>query len=187
MSQEEVVEPEPALHTRTRTKPEVKWLANELAAVKGELERIDEALSRLHARKSKLLAVQVALSDVAGQLTIPELPAVVPAVRAHERYGARGNLSPNTGGSTKVLLDLSPFAVFAFVFRLKKCSADKTGLNTNLNRVTLSSSYFKLLNNVSASRQVACAAKPLRTLSVEPRFAPRCRRRSMRAYRRSSR
>lgn len=92
MSQEEVVEPEPALHTRTRTKPEVKWLANELAAVKGELERIDEALSRLHARKSKLLAVQVALSDVAGQLTIPELPAVVPAVRAHERYGARGNL-----------------------------------------------------------------------------------------------
>lgn len=78
--------------TRTRTRSEVKWLANELAAVKGELERIEEALARLHARKSKLLAVQVALSDVAGQLTIPELPTVVPAVRAHERYGARGNL-----------------------------------------------------------------------------------------------
>lgn len=88
----EAVGIEPVLHTRTRTKPEVKGLANELAAVKGELERIDEALSRLHARKSKLLAVQVALSDVAGQLTIPELPAVVPAVRANERYGARGNL-----------------------------------------------------------------------------------------------
>lgn len=79
-------------HTRTRTRPEVKWLANELAAVKGELERIEEALARLHARKSKLLVVQVALSDVAGQLTIPELPTVVPAVRAHERYGARGNM-----------------------------------------------------------------------------------------------
>lgn len=92
MSQGEVVEPELAPHTRTRTSPEVKWLANELAAVKGELERIEEALARLHARKSKLLAVQVALSDVAGQLTIPELPAVVPAVRANERYGARGNL-----------------------------------------------------------------------------------------------
>lgn len=70
----------------------MKWLANELAAVKGELERIDEALSRLLARKERLLAVQRAMSDVAGQLTVPELPTVVPAVRAHERYGARGNL-----------------------------------------------------------------------------------------------
>lgn len=77
--------------SRTRTSSEVKWLANELAAVKGELERIDEALSRLLARKERLLAVQRAMSDVAGQLTIPELPTVVPAVRAHERYGARGN------------------------------------------------------------------------------------------------
>lgn len=88
----EEVEPELALHTRTRTRPEVKWLANELAAVKGELKRIDEALSRLLARKERLLAVQLAMSDVADQLTIPELPTVVPAVRAHERYGARGNL-----------------------------------------------------------------------------------------------
>lgn len=70
----------------------MKWLANELAAVKGELERIDEALSRLLARKERLLAVQRAMTDVAGQLTIPELPTAVPAVRAHERYGARGNL-----------------------------------------------------------------------------------------------
>lgn len=96
MSQVEVVEEaagiEPVLHVRTRTRPEVKWLANELAAVKGELERIDEALSRLLARKERLLAVQLAMSDVADQLTIPELPTVVPAVRAHERYGARGNL-----------------------------------------------------------------------------------------------
>lgn len=38
------------------------------------------------------MAVQRAMADVAGQLTIPELPSVVPAVRAHERYGARGNL-----------------------------------------------------------------------------------------------
>jgi len=78
--------------SRTRTSSEVKWLANELAAVKGELDRIDEALSRLLARKERLLAVQRAMTDVADQLTIPELPAVVPAVRAHERYGARGNL-----------------------------------------------------------------------------------------------
>lgn len=57
--------------SRTRTSSEVKWLANELAAVKGELERIDEALSRLLARKERLLAVQRAMSNVADQLPSP--------------------------------------------------------------------------------------------------------------------
>lgn len=70
----------------------MKWLANELAAVAGELERVDEALRRLQARKERLLGVHAALSDVAGLLTVPELPAVVPAVRAHSRYGKRGAL-----------------------------------------------------------------------------------------------
>jgi hypothetical protein len=70
----------------------VKWLANELAAVAGELELVDEALRRLQARKERLLGVHAALSDVAGLLTVPELPAVVPAVRAHGRYGERGGL-----------------------------------------------------------------------------------------------
>lgn len=77
---------------RTRTRSEVKWLANELAAVAGELERVDEALRRLQARKEHLLGVHAALSDVAGLLTVPELPAVVPAVKAHRDLGGRGSL-----------------------------------------------------------------------------------------------
>lgn len=79
-------------HVRTRTAPEVKWVANELAAVMGELDRIDETLARLTARKAHLLEVRAALSSVAGQLAVPELPDVMPSVRAHERYGARGSL-----------------------------------------------------------------------------------------------
>lgn len=77
---------------RTRTSPEVKWVANELAAVTGEIDRIDETLARLSARKSHLLEVRAALSSVAGQLAVPELPEVVPTVRAHERFGPRGSL-----------------------------------------------------------------------------------------------
>lgn len=64
------------------------------------------------------------------------------------QYSGSQQLSSNTGGSTKVGFDLFPLAVFVLVFRLQICSADKTGLNTNLNRVALSSSYIKLLNNV---------------------------------------
>jgi hypothetical protein len=78
--------------TRTRTSPEVKWVANELAAVMGEIERIDETLARLSARKAHLLEVRAALSSVAGQLAVPELPEVMPSVRAHERYGTRGSM-----------------------------------------------------------------------------------------------
>lgn len=79
-------------HVRTRTSPEVKWVANELAAVMGELDRIDETLARLSARRAHLLEVRAALSSVAGQLAVPELPEVMPSVRAHERYGPRGSL-----------------------------------------------------------------------------------------------
>lgn len=43
--------------TRTRTPSEIKWLANELAATKGELERIDDELARLRARRKRLKAV----------------------------------------------------------------------------------------------------------------------------------
>jgi hypothetical protein len=77
---------------RTRTRSEVKWLANELAAVTGELERIEVELARLQARKEHLLGVRAALSAVAGLLTVPELPSVVPAVKTHRDLGGRGSL-----------------------------------------------------------------------------------------------
>jgi hypothetical protein len=78
--------------TRTRTRSEVKWLANELAATAGELERIDEELARLRARRRHLQSVHAALAAVAGLVAVPELPGVVPGVRTHEAWGGRGNL-----------------------------------------------------------------------------------------------
>lgn len=77
---------------RTRTPSEVKWLANELAAVNGELERIDGQIARLEKRRGRLLQVRESLSCVAGQMSVPELPDVVPAVKPHDRFGARGGL-----------------------------------------------------------------------------------------------
>ena len=49
-------------------------------------------MHRLSARKKRLLAVHAALSAVAGQMDASELPNVVPIVKAHGRYGGRGNL-----------------------------------------------------------------------------------------------
>jgi hypothetical protein len=83
---------QPMTVQRTRTRPEIKWLANELAATAGELERIDEQMRRMSARKVRLLAVHAALSAVAGQMAVSELPNLVPNVKAHGLYGGRGNL-----------------------------------------------------------------------------------------------
>lgn len=79
---------------RRHTRPEIKWLANELAAVRGELERLDEELLRMQERRAQLQAAYAAMSQVAGQLGALNLPMQVPTVRAHDaRYGGRGNLS----------------------------------------------------------------------------------------------
>lgn len=79
---------------RKQTRPEIKWLANELAATRGELERLDQELQRMQERKAKLQAAYAAMSQVAGQLGALNLPKQVPTVRAHDvRYGGRGNLS----------------------------------------------------------------------------------------------
>lgn len=74
------------------TPSDVKWLANELAATKGELGRIDEELARLRARQKQLEAVYAALSQVAALVRRPELGDVVPAVRAHAARGGRGSI-----------------------------------------------------------------------------------------------
>lgn len=58
----------------------------------GELERIDEEVARLQARRRHLITVQAALGGVARLLVVPHLPQVVPAVRAHHGFGTRGNL-----------------------------------------------------------------------------------------------
>ena len=79
---------------RRKTRPEIKWLANELAATRGELERLDEELLLMQERKAQLQATYAAMSQVAAQLGALELSTLVPTVRAHDvRYGGRGNLS----------------------------------------------------------------------------------------------
>ncbi len=75
--------------TRTRTLPEIKWLANELAATKGELEHIDEKLARLRARRKRLNAVYASLSRVSALVEAPGMENAVPAVRAHPSLGGR--------------------------------------------------------------------------------------------------
>lgn len=78
--------------TRTRTPSEIKWLANELAATKGELERIDEELARLRARRKRLKAVYASLSRVSAVAEAPGLENAVPTVRAHPSRGGRGTI-----------------------------------------------------------------------------------------------
>lgn len=78
--------------TRTRTPPELKWVLNERAAVAGELQSIEAELTRLDARRRYLTGVLAALENVYCQLA-PSIPRVeLPSVRAHTRYGGRGNL-----------------------------------------------------------------------------------------------
>jgi hypothetical protein len=40
-------------HTRTRTNSALKWMANERAAVSGELEVLQNTLATLHQREAK--------------------------------------------------------------------------------------------------------------------------------------
>ena len=78
--------------TRQRTPPAVKWAANELAVLKGELDVIDRELNALRRRREAVCARVNAFSTVLGMVA-PEVPLVhVPVVRAHKRFGGRGNL-----------------------------------------------------------------------------------------------
>jgi hypothetical protein len=78
---------------RTRTRPEIKWLANELAATRGEVERLDAEIALLEDRKKRLLDAYAAMAQVAGQMGALELPNLVPTVTPHDsRYGGRGRL-----------------------------------------------------------------------------------------------
>lgn len=78
--------------TRSRTPPGLKWVANELAAVVGELERIDEELARLSARRTHLEKVRSALAEVGAMSHAPGLEGLISPVRAQEQYGGRGVL-----------------------------------------------------------------------------------------------
>lgn len=58
----------------------------------GELERIDEELARLSARRTHLEKVRSALVEVGALSHAPGLEGLVSPVRAQEQYGGRGVL-----------------------------------------------------------------------------------------------
>jgi hypothetical protein len=77
---------------RQRTPSGLKWVANELAAIAGELERIDEQMTGLAARRARLEDQRASLNQVSALMGAPELQAIMPAVRVHTAYGGRGFL-----------------------------------------------------------------------------------------------
>lgn len=75
---------------RTRTPPEVKWLANELSVLAGEMEKIDGQVAMLREKRVKLEAAREALGRVAELMELPALPDLVPTVRPFFPLGKRG-------------------------------------------------------------------------------------------------
>lgn len=76
--------------TRTRTNSEVKWLANELAAATGELQRVEAEMARLSLRRDHLLEVIGSLTRVVDHVVSPGFVASIPVVQPYNRYGKRG-------------------------------------------------------------------------------------------------
>lgn len=93
---------------RQRTPSGLKWVANELAATVGELEKIDEELIRLAARRAHLEKVRRALVEVGAISHAPGLEGLVSPVRTQEQYGGRGVLR---NWLRRLLKEASPAAV----------------------------------------------------------------------------
>ena len=77
---------------RTRTPPDLKWVLNELAAVNGELARVEQALGRFHARREHLAKTQAALQRVVAELSGAAGASFDLSVNTHERWTGRGKL-----------------------------------------------------------------------------------------------
>lgn len=80
--------------TWQRTDPTVKWVVNELAALKGERESIDREIRKLQERQLRIQQVEQSLMAVLRMLAKSEQLAAdqMPAVAAHRRYKERGQL-----------------------------------------------------------------------------------------------
>lgn len=99
----------------TKTRADIKWLINETAMLKGELERIDEEMARVALHESverSLAACQRTLEYQTGR-KVPGLPTV----RAHRQYGRRGDLQQFLSDTLKepapVQLDTAQLAEMA--------------------------------------------------------------------------
>jgi len=71
---------------RTCTPSDLKWTVNELAAVKGEIEHIDQEMARLKQRRVRLMRMAKALFSVAPLIAAEMHPAVVEPVHTHACY-----------------------------------------------------------------------------------------------------
>lgn len=80
------------MSSRQRTPSGLKWVANQLAAIAGEIERIDEQVAPLMARRARLELERESLSQVGAAMGVAELQAIAAAVRVHKAYGGRGYL-----------------------------------------------------------------------------------------------
>lgn len=67
-------------------------MANELAAVAGDIRKLDAQLAELTARRAHLLDVHKALEDVGRALGARKLATAMEPVRVHRGYGGRGYL-----------------------------------------------------------------------------------------------
>lgn len=83
---------------RRRTAPEAKWLVNELAALRGRLDKVRERTAALRKKEVVLEKKIEALELVAAKVRLPEGTTPPFTIRPWERYGKRGSLN-------KLLLD----------------------------------------------------------------------------------
>lgn len=77
---------------RTRTPSDLKWTLNELAALRGEIDRLDQQMARLARRRGRLARIEGAMSEVAQTLAADVALVDIGPVRATTRYGGWGNL-----------------------------------------------------------------------------------------------
>lgn len=76
---------------RTRTRPDVKWLINEVAMLAGELQRVDKEVARLAEHRLKVEQAHRACLQTLAVVT-EALPLRLPKVQQHRPYGGRGAL-----------------------------------------------------------------------------------------------
>lgn len=76
---------------RTRTRPDVKWLINEVAMLAGELQRVDKEVARLAEHRLKVEQAHRACLQILSVVT-EALPLCLPTVQQHRPYGGRGAL-----------------------------------------------------------------------------------------------
>lgn len=81
------------VRVRRRASPEAKWLVNELAALRGQLEKVRERMTSLQVKESNLEKKIAAIELVAAKVRLPEGCDPPITIRPWERYGKRGSLS----------------------------------------------------------------------------------------------